>query len=58
MKRKEKKAPEKQYTFLERLAYAFDHREIVTYKDKVKRDREIQEREWKRRHIYIKYNIL
>ena len=30
----------KKNTFLEWLAYAFEHRELVTYEDKVKRDNE------------------
>ncbi len=30
--------PEKQYTFLEMLAYAFEHREIVTYEEKIKKE--------------------
>ena len=35
------------------LAYAFDHREIVTYEDKVKRDQEKQEqREWEEKHLF------
>jgi len=52
MKHKEKNAPKKQYTFLEMLAYAFDHREIVTYEDKVKRDKENWERECEERKRY------
>jgi hypothetical protein len=40
---------EKQYTFLEILAHAFNHREIVTYEDKVQRDQE----KWEERKIIL-----
>ena len=39
-----KQQKKKQYTFLESLAHAFEHREIVTYEDKIKRDRDHQEK--------------